>query len=347
MKTFLTNFALVFYRLYVISFLIFVFIGTSASVNAQDFRVLVFHKTNGFRHTGAINEGNKMIKALGETHGWNVDDTQDSEVFNIQNLSRYKVVIWNNATGNNLLNASQQQAFESYIRSGGGFVGIHAATDTYRDRSWPWYNDLVGAIVQTNPNHSPNNTTATMDLVESEHPIVSHLGATWTKSEEWFYWEKNGGYLFSGNKVLLRVRSTGSNSYDAARPVTWYKEYDGGRSFYTALGHNGSDYVANSNFGKLIANAVIWVANSASTNIFDIVEDNFRIYPNPASALINVNLGGQQAKATLYDMTGIKRMDANAINGTIRLPVDGLPRGLYMLKIEGERVRKTERIILK
>ncbi|MBE0393180.1 ThuA domain-containing protein [Flavobacterium sp. PL002] len=243
---------------------LYLFLFACAIGNAQTFKLLVFNKTNGYRHSPAITSGITMIRDLGNTNGWTTDDSQDANIFTSSNLSQYKVIIFANTSGDGLFTSAQKLALENFIKSGGGFVGIHAATDTYRDRSWPWYNDLVGGIVQTSPNHTSNNTAGTMDVLTTNE-ITSHLGSTWSKNEEWYYWERNGGYLYNQNINLLQVRSTGSNSYDASRPTTWYKEYDGGRSFYTALGHNSSDYVSNSNFGKLIKNAILWTSNATTS----------------------------------------------------------------------------------
>ena len=229
-----------------------------ASFSFAQLNVLVFHKTNGYRH-GSISNGISMIEDLGQANGWTTSNTTDAGQFTTANLSNYDVVVWCNTSGDGLLNANQKVAFQNFIQGGGGFVGIHAATDTYRDKSWSWYNDLVGAIVQTGPNHTSNNFNGTMDVVGS-HEIVSHLGTTWSKGEEYYYWKLNGGYVYSGNVDLLQVQSTGNTTYDEARPVTWYKEYDGGRSFYTALGHNGSDYDSNEKFREMMRKAILWAA---------------------------------------------------------------------------------------
>ena len=241
------------------------------------FRVLIYHETNGFRH-GSINAGIDMIEEFGVDNGWMVEESQNSSIFTDANLASADVVVWLNTSGNNLLTDDEQNAFESFIQNGGGFVGFHAATDTYRDGSWPWYNDLVGAIVQTSPNHTSNNFNATMDVVGS-HPAVDHLGTEWNKNEEYYYWELNGGYLFDGNINLLQVRSTGNESYDAPRPMVWYKDYDGGRSFYTALGHNGSDYSNNKDFRTMALEAILWAGAvgfdcpALSLNIGDSCDD--------------------------------------------------------------------------
>ncbi|GAA4115624.1 hypothetical protein GCM10022393_15850 [Aquimarina addita] len=228
-------------------------------------KVLVFHKTIGFRHS-SIDDGINMIRQQGIENGlWDTDDSLDPAVFTAANLEQYDVVIWCNTKGENLLNISQEAAFEEFIRNGGGYVGIHAATDTYRNGDWPFYNDLVGAIVQTSPYHTSNNYNATMTINDPSHPTVDFLGSTWNKSEEYYYWRNNGGQLYSGNINLLTVEATGTNDYDESRPIAWYKEYEGGRSFYTALGHNDSDYTDDSNFMRHVEEGIKWAGNFDET----------------------------------------------------------------------------------
>lgn len=250
--------------------------------------VLVYHETGGFRH-GSIDAGIAMVSQYGEDLGWKVAASQTSDIFASDSLATYDVVIWMNTTGEDILTDTERSAFEAYIQNGGGFVGVHSATDTYRNGSWPWYNDLVGGIVQVNPYHTANNTPAIIDVV-GEHAAVSHLGAEWAKADEYYYWERNGGYLYDGNIDLLEVQATGANSYDAARPVTWYKEYDGGRSFYTALGHNASDYESDENFRSMLQQAIVWAADKGElqeetpdeeTNIEPTEESVIVLYPIP------------------------------------------------------------------
>jgi len=247
--------------------LAFIFLLASTFSFAQDLNILVFHKTNGFRHTEAINESIKMLRSL-NGNAWSVDETIDAAAFTNSNLAKYDVIVFSNTSGGGLLNDSQKAAMEAFIQSGKGFVGFHAATDTYRndsnDARWPWYNELVGAIVQINPYHTANNLPGIMNVL-TDNPITSHLGNTWAHNEEWYYWERNGGQLSPNNTVLLEVQSTGNNSYDAKRPVTWLKEFDGGRSFYTALGQNGRTYENNNNFREMVKKAVVWASNKSQT----------------------------------------------------------------------------------
>ncbi len=318
-----------------------------ALITAQDelpLNVLVYHETNGFRHN-SINAGIAMVNEFASESGWNVDDSQNSDPFNAASLATYDVVVWMNTSGNNLLNNDEQAAFEQYIQAGGGFVGVHAATDTYRDGSWSWYNDLVGAIVQTSPNHTANNYNATMDVVGT-HPAVSHLGSEWNKSEEYYYWELNGGYLFSGNINLLNVRSTGSQSYDAARPITWYKEFDGGRSFYTALGHNTSDYSGNSNFRTMMKEAIIWAAGDNSSSLRTVAANKERtsnemtIYPNPASseAFISTEnmLSGETYQVQLIGFEGNLLKETTISSKDNSISLEGIGSGTYIVLMKGK-----------
>ncbi|HKE06071.1 MAG TPA: ThuA domain-containing protein, partial [Blastocatellia bacterium] len=107
-------------------------------------RALVFSKTTGFRHD-SIPDGIAAIRQLGQQNNFNVDATEDASLFTDSNLSLYQTVIFLNTTGD-VLDNEQQAAFERYIRNGGGFVGVHSATDTEYD--WAWYGGLVGAYFQ-------------------------------------------------------------------------------------------------------------------------------------------------------------------------------------------------------
>ncbi len=234
--------------------------------------ILIFHKTNGFRH-GSIDDGIALITELGNANGlWTTTETEDSSNFNAATLANYDLVIWCNTSGNGLLTIAEQQAFETWLTvDGGAFMGIHAATDTYRNGSWPFYNELVGAIVQSSPNHTSQNHNDNMDVLES-HSSVDHLDAIWNKTEEYYYWELNGGQLSTDNNNVLFVESTGSNSYDAARPMAWYKKsvtVDGVtrpvRAFYTALGHSDSNYSDDDDFIQHIEGAIKWALPAGLT----------------------------------------------------------------------------------
>ncbi|MGY3792956.1 ThuA domain-containing protein [Aquimarina sp. 433] len=299
-------------------------------------KVLVFTKTNGFTHP-SIGAGITMIRDLGNDNGlWITDDTDDANAFTDANLSQYAAVIWCNTSGNNLLNASQREAFENFIASGGGFLGIHAATDTYRDRSWPFYNELVGGIVQSGPNHTSNNFNADMTIVNS-HPSVDFIGSVgdiWNKSEEYYYWKNNGGQLFNGNIDVLMVESTGSNDYDEARPISWYKEYAGGRSFYTALGHNSSDYTNNTNFIKHVEEGIKYVIGNTLSVGGPEQEIPLQIAPNPVQDVMRLSTSGMLSSKSLmiYNVNGklVYKSEIPAEVSYTDINLEKLASGLYI-----------------
>ncbi|WP_282043129.1 ThuA domain-containing protein [Winogradskyella flava] len=347
-------------QLLVFSILFFITFGFSQS------RILIFHKTNGFRHTGAINNGIAMFEEMGnENNEWLTDNSQDSSVFTTANLAQYDVVVFLNTSGSDespsqdgdLLSSSEKAAFENFIANGKGFIGIHAATDTYRDGVWPFYNELVGGIVQTSPNHTSNNFNADLE-VKASHPTVDFLGmvgSIWNKDEEYYYWETNGGQLSIDNTVLLEVESTGNSSYDAARPITWYKEsitYDddnnvatpeitlsGFRSFYTALGHNGSDYSNDSNFRTLLKNATLW----ALGNVLSVEENqtnDFKIAPNPTRDIAKIHLGSisEDISLMVYDILGKQKLvkvikPSELENGISEIDLTNFSKGVYLFQI--------------
>ena len=132
--------------------------------------VLVFSKTGGFRHD-SIPQGIAAIQALGTANGFTVVATEDAAQFTDANLANFDVVVFLSTTGE-VLNDTQQAAFERYIQAGGGYAGIHAASDT--EYSWPWYGELVGGYFR---NHPPGTPTATVDIEDADEPSTTGLPA--------------------------------------------------------------------------------------------------------------------------------------------------------------------------
>lgn len=229
-------------------------------------KVLHYTETTGYNHntkTQSLSMFNSWAAALNYTV---TNDDEGDEFDDLVNLMSYDVVVWSNTSGSGGLNAAQRANFETYIANGGSYLGIHAASDTYRHSTanggstgnWDWYAETVaGASVQTSPNHTKANHTDTMTLISSS-PILDNIPNPWVKTEEYYYWED--GYLDTTFTELLRVGQTGNNSYDAPRMMAHIKELPGGgRSFYTALGHSGNNYTSDQNFQNLIEDALIWI----------------------------------------------------------------------------------------
>ncbi|WP_328533448.1 ThuA domain-containing protein [Micromonospora zamorensis] len=202
---------------------------------ADPFSVLVFSKTAGFRHD-SIPTGIAAIQQLGVANGFTVDNSEDGAAFNDANLAKYKAVIWLSTTGD-VLDAEQQAAFERYVKAGGGYVGIHAASDT--EYSWAWYGDLVGAYFA---NH-PQNQQATVKVEDHAHPSTTGLPDRWSRFDEWYNYQTNPRPDVHVLASLDEKSYTaGAGAMGADHPIAWCQDFDGGRSWYTGAGHTRESY---------------------------------------------------------------------------------------------------------
>lgn len=190
-------------------------------------RVLVFSKTGGYRHS-MIGPGKLAIMAMGQENGFDVDTTEDSTVFTDANLKKYDAIVFLSTTGN-VLDDAEQDAMQRFIESGKGFVGVHAATDT--EYGWPWYGKLVGAYFVKHPAQQQ----ATIHVVDSTDISTRHLPTTWSRFDEWY----NFRDIQPDLHVLLTIdeHSYTGGSNGNFHPMAWRHSYDGGRAFYTELGH--------------------------------------------------------------------------------------------------------------
>jgi type 1 glutamine amidotransferase len=225
--------------------------GPPASAADPPYDVLVFSKTAGFRHD-SIPAGIQMIRELGAANSFTVTATEDANAFTTANLAKYESVVFLNTTGD-VLNPTQQTAFESYIRGGGGYVGIHSAADTEHD--WPFYGDLVGAYFVSHPAIQQ----ATVRVENRAHQATQHLAPSWVRTDEWYDYNRN---VRSTARVLATLdESTYSGgAMGADHPHTWCKTISSGRSFYTGSGHTQSTY-AESGFRAMILGGIRYAAN--------------------------------------------------------------------------------------
>ncbi|NUO65360.1 MAG: PKD domain-containing protein [Gemmatimonadaceae bacterium] len=231
----------------------------ASSQNSQP-RVLVFSKTAGFRHS-SIPNGIAAVKKLGAENGFAVDATEDAAAFTARNLARYRAVVFMSTTGD-VLNTSQQEALERYIQAGGGWVGVHSATDTEYD--WPWYGRLAGAYFNGHPN-DPNVKKGTFRVLDRSHPSTEGFPDRWERTDE-FYNFRN---IQPDLHVLVDIDETsytgGTNG--AHHPMSWYHEFDGGRAWYTNMGHTEETY-SEPLFLKHLLGGIRW-AMGTSTSALD------------------------------------------------------------------------------
>ncbi|WP_214111320.1 ThuA domain-containing protein, partial [Acrocarpospora catenulata] len=209
--------------------------ANAATAAAPDFKVLVFSKTAGFRHD-SIPDGIAAIQKLGQENNFAVDATEDSALFTDANLAQYQAVIFLSTTGDFLSTQAQRDAFERYIRAGGGYAGVHAASDG--GYNWAWYGKLVGAYFKSHPAIQQ----ATVKVEDPAHPSTAGLPTSWVRTDEWYDYQSNP------RGTVHVLASMDEKSYSGAtmgidHPTVWCQDYDGGRSWYTGLGHTKASFV--------------------------------------------------------------------------------------------------------
>lgn len=205
-------------------------------------RVLVFTKTAGFHHS-SIPDGVKALQKMGKEHHFEVDTTSDASLFTEDSLKKYAAIIFLNTTGN-VLNDFQQADFKRYIQAGGGYVGIHGASDC--EYHWPWYGRLVGAYFESHPHQQKAKLIVHKD---KNFPVTDSLPNPWIRKDEWY------NFITPPKDVHVLV-SIDEKSYEGGKngadhPMVWYHDFDGGRAFYMELGHTSESY-AEPAFLKLL-----------------------------------------------------------------------------------------------
>jgi cytochrome c len=197
-------------------------------------RVLVFTKTAGFRHA-SIPAAIRAFRELGASNALAIDATEDASAFTDANLRRYEVVAFVLTTGD-VLDETQQGALQRFVRAGGGFVGVHSASDTEHD--WPWYGGLVGAFFRAHPAIQ----SAAIDVARARDLSTARLPPRWVRIDEWYAFESAPRPV----RLLATLDETsyapGGAGMGGNHPIAWSHAYDGGRAWYTALGHTEASY---------------------------------------------------------------------------------------------------------
>ena len=217
--------------------------------NENDFSVLVITETDGWVHD-SIEAGLELIKYLGDKNRFNVYHSDNSRVINYSNLKSIKTLIFLNTT-EDILSEDEQVVMQKFIQSGKGFVGVHSASDT--EYKWKWYGELVGAYFKSHPEGTTN-----AKIIKIENGRFSkHLNPIWEVEDEWY----NFNYTNDDINVVLELdeKSYYGGENGDYHPITWYHSYDGGRSFYTGLGHLKEVY-SNKMFIELLEQGILYAS---------------------------------------------------------------------------------------
>jgi len=206
----------------------------------------------------------EMLRKLGERGGFSVEVSDDPVVFTDDNLKEYRLLIFSNSNNEAFENDDQRAAFRRFIQGGGGFVGIHSASAS--EREWPYYWDLVGGKFRSHPKLQP----FTIQVVDETHPATAHLGSTWDWEDEFYFHDHLNPdihVLLAGDLSRLDAPNKGKYPgpvFGDRFPLAWCHEFDGGRQFYTALGHK-IEYYADPKFQQHVLGGILWCLNANPT----------------------------------------------------------------------------------
>jgi cytochrome c len=211
---------------------------------------LVFSKTTGFRHD-SIPDGIQAITDIAKERKWTVEATEDSAAFEPKNLARFDAVVFMSTTGD-ILDADQKAAMQTYVEGGGGYLGVHSASDT--EYKWEWYGKLIGAWF----NGHPAQQEAKIHIENKKHASTKFLPDPWVRTDEWYNFKTNPR---SQVTVLASVDESSykGGTMNGDHPIMWCHEVGKGRSWYTALGHTKESY-KDPLFLKMLAEGLNWVA---------------------------------------------------------------------------------------
>jgi len=321
----------------------FVLFCLAAALMANAQRVLHFTATSGYDH-GTRDVSFAMFTSIGNELGIDVvNDATGTTFSDASVLAEFDAIIFSNTSGNDILDATQRANFEQWVANGGHVLGIHAASDTYRHSTangnntgtWDFFPELIGASVQENPNHVSGTPLYAIEHVGT-HDSTADLPDPWQKNEEYYYWED--GYFGTDNDVVLAVEATigpngHMNSYDAPRPMSWYRELSiGSRIFYTALGHATSNYTDDFIFREHLKDALAWLL-SAPIGIEEGGLPTMLIYPNPATDQLHVRTSPALHKTTIFliDVSGRIVHRESVHPGLFTFSITELDAGIYTI----------------
>lgn len=226
--------------------------------------ILVLDKANGFIHKDAIPAANTMLAELAKQRGWDIFITENAASHNTEDLARFKVVVWNNVSGD-VLTEDQRAALQQWIAGGGGWVGLHGSGGDFSYK-WKWHVEtLVGAQFIGHTMH-PQFQDANVLVVNPAADITAHLQSPWrVPNEEWYAFDSNPrdkGYdillaLDESSYITRGKTMTGTDNMPGEHPIAWRHTLGQGRVFYNAIGHQAATY-GIPEYRQLVANGIQW-----------------------------------------------------------------------------------------
>jgi type 1 glutamine amidotransferase len=233
-------------------------LATSASALAADLPRILLYTRNGLTLEGKkgyvhdnIPNSIAAIRELGATHGFAVDVSEDPQSFTLANLRKYRAIVLSNTNNQMIETEEQKAALQAYLRGGGGLAGIHSACGSMR--SWPWFWAMIGGSFVRHPKLQE----FTVHVVDRQHPSTRHLGATWKVIDEFYYLRdmpQDLSVLLQGDLTTLDDPKKPAGT---RHPLAWYHTFEGGRCWYTSLGHRKEVY-NDPAFRQHLLGGILW-----------------------------------------------------------------------------------------
>jgi uncharacterized protein len=226
----------------------------STPSQAEDARLLYFTHSAGYRHE-VIPTSQAVLKGIGaESGGFAVTTSEDVAAFTPENLRGYRAVMFF-TTGELPMSAAQKAALLDFVRSGGGFIGVHSATDTFYD--WPDYGKLIGGYFNEHPWHQK----VTVDVADPTNPLVGFLAPSFTVDDEIYqirdFETRTSRILLRLDPASVDLAAPNVHPQDYGWPLAWTRSYGRGRVFYTALGHEEAVW-RDPRYQRMLTNAILW-----------------------------------------------------------------------------------------
>ena len=217
--------------------------------------VLIFSHTTGYRHD-SIPAGIAAIGRIARRQGFSVRASEDPAQFTSHALRGVRAIVFLSSTtdpkapSSEWLTGERRAALQTFVRSGGGVMAIHAAADSHYH--WPWYGRLIGGRFARHPEGTP---TGTLALTERSHPVTAGMPATIRRSDEWYEFADYD----PTSRLLVTLDPASIGEADVnPNPISWVRQVDGGRVFYTAMGHTTESY-ADPYVLRHLGNGLAWV----------------------------------------------------------------------------------------
>ena len=201
----------------------------------------------------------ECIKSICDRNGWTCEASDDPAIFNtIEKIAQFDVLVFSNTNNETFDTDAQKKVFQEYIRSGGGFAAIHSACAS--ERHWPWYWDNVGCKFVSHPKIQEFD----IKVVDKKHPSTEFLPDIWKWTDECYILNR----FSMTNHILLAAdlrtvefnnpkKEHPGHTFGDYTPLCWYRNFEGGRQWYTALGH-AKEYYKDPTFIKHIEGGIKW-----------------------------------------------------------------------------------------